>query len=441
MKKCLCTLVVLFAVLTVAAGISSYQQVKEFQGDDADTQPITELEYSWWGDLQSNEKTRQALQRYSELHPNLVFRESYGEWTDYWTRISYSAAEHQLPDIVQTDYAFLQTFVDRLMLTPLDMLVANGVIDLSNLNPTMVDMGRINGKLYGICCGVSAPVLLYNQTLLDKYSIDVPETMTLTDFAELCREVYQKTRYKSNLTSARNLDFLNYVLRGSGKSLFDGDELGISSPEDVLPFFELYETAVTEGWLIDPEGLAQRRAFDNIEQNPLIMGNGASNMSWCAFVTSDQYVTAQRKANSSIELGMTPWPATDVAAANYIYPSQFYSISVDSDQLLPSADVINFFLNDLDALYAMSVERGISSNNQYAQVQKESEEPLVLREIEYLNQVAHSQKQQISASYPSGMLEINALLDDLQKQMREKTLRADEAATAFFQRAERILSN
>lgn len=94
-----------------------------------------------------------------------------------------------MADIVQMDKAYIQQYVDNNMLVDLQPYVDSGVIDLSNVDSTVQEFGRVGDGLYAICIGVNAPALLYNKTLLEENGIEIKDYMTMDEFLDVCRRM------------------------------------------------------------------------------------------------------------------------------------------------------------------------------------------------------------------------------------------------------------
>ena len=63
-----------------------------------------------------------------------------------------------------------------------------------------LNIGAVDGSIYGICLTVSPPAMIYNATLLNENGIEIHDNMTLDEFFEKCREVYEKTGVKTNIS-------------------------------------------------------------------------------------------------------------------------------------------------------------------------------------------------------------------------------------------------
>jgi len=218
------------------------------------------LGFSWWGNQTRNERTQSALDLYSQLYPGVTFDCQFSDWGDYWNKLATASAGHNLSDLVQMDYKYLRQYVDNKILVDLTPYIESGALDVSKVDPGILESGSIDGGVYAICAGVNAPALLYNKTLLDENGITVKDNMTMDEFYVICKEVYEKTGMKTNISYGLGENYIDYTLRSQGVELYsvDGNTLGAASADDLKSYFEIYENGLSEGWMIQPEVFAER---------------------------------------------------------------------------------------------------------------------------------------------------------------------------------------
>ena len=226
------------------------------------------MSVAWWGNQTRNERTQQVLDTYGEAN-GISFDGQFAEWSDYWNKLATASAGHTLPDVVQMDYSYLQQYVSNGLLVDLTPYVEDGTLDVSNVSETVLNSGKVDGKLYAIPLGVNVPAVMYNKDLLDENGIEIHDNMTLDEFYDVCREVYEKTGYKTDVFYGNGADYCAYVLRGEGGHLYNGSEIG-ATEEQIEAFFDIYETGIAEGWACDPAIYAER-TIGTPEQMPLVL--------------------------------------------------------------------------------------------------------------------------------------------------------------------------
>ena len=139
------------------------------------------------------------------------------------------------------------------------------------------------------------------------------------------------------------------------------------SPEEMEGYYQRLMDGVAEGWLFDTEKCASVD-MATISQHPLVFGSDPSVRSWCAFAFSNQYLAFQDAAEADgIELGITSWPENNPTTANYLKPSQFFSVTTDTQNPDLAVAILNYMINDVDANTLLRAERGIPANSDVAE--------------------------------------------------------------------------
>lgn len=398
------------------------------------------LTVAWWGNQTRNERTQAALDLYTEQNPGITFDGQFSEWSDYWNKLATVSAAHSLPDVVQMDYKYLQQYVDNNLLVDLKPYIDNGTLDVSSVDPGILESGSVNGGIYALCIGVNAPSLFYNKTLLEENGIEIKDNMTTEEFMAVCREVYEKTGYKTNVSYNNGENFIDYVLRGQDIPLFDGNQLGASSAADLEPFFDFYETGREEGWHVDPAIFAER-AIGSVEQDPLVYGDRPDARSWCAFFYSNQLTAMKNAAPEGLEIGVTTWPSANPSASNYLKPSQFFSVTVDSKNPEEAVKVLNYVTNSVECNEILLGERGVPASSIVADAIAPKMDEASNVVIKYINEVVTPNSSTINPPAPDGASEVLEVIDRLEEEMFYNKISSKEAAEQLFTRANEILKS
>ena len=396
-----------------------------------------QLTIAWWGNQTRNERTQAALDLYSEQNAGVTFDPQMNAWSDYWAALATASAGGSLPDVIQMDYQYLSQYVDNNLLVDLTPYMQNGTLDMSKVNEGIVGSGSKGEGVYAVCLGVNAPALLYNKTLLDANGITVKDNMTMDEFFAVCKEVYEKTGYKTNIGYGTDNVF-NYVLRGLGHSLFTDGKLS-ATLEDAEYFFGLYEKGIKEGWHVNSSIFAEV-TVGSVEQDPMIYGSDPANMSWCAFFWSNQMTAMQNAAPEGVEIGITTWPSADPAASNYLKPSQFFSVSAQGSQQEEAVKVVNFFLNSIECNNILLAERGIPAASDVADAVAPKLDANNQKVIAFINNVVSPNSSAVPAADPTASAEVYAMVDELVEQLCYGAISASDAAAYFMEEATAIMN-
>ena len=396
----------------------------------------THLNVAWWGNQTRNDRTQAVLDLYTAEN-GTTFDVTMNNFGDYWTTMATASAGGQLPDVLQHSTTYIQQYVDNGLLLNLDPYIESGALDVSNIGESILNLGRINDGIYGICVGTNGLACLYNKTVLDEAGLKINDLTTMDDFLALCKEVYEKTGYKTDLGYGTE-NFLPYVIRGLGKSLFVDGQLGVTV-EDMTYFYGLYERGVKEGWLLGGDVFASLVA-GSVEQNPMVYGSDPSNMSWCAFNWTNQMVAMQNAAPEGMTLGLTTLPSPDPVKSNYLACSMYFSISANTAEPDEAVKFLNYFVNSVDANKILLGERGIPVSSVVGDAIADDLDDVTKQVVAFVNNVVVPNSSPTPAADPDGASEVHAANRELVEQISYGAITAEEAAQMFIDTATEILN-
>lgn len=421
---------------TTAAEAGTTETAESTEGSNSGS---ANLVMAWWGNQTRNERTQKIIDLYSEQNPGVTIDGQFSEFNDYWQKLATAAAGHSMPDIVQMDYKYLNQYVTNGLLVDLTPYIEDGTIDTADCNQDVLNSGSVNGGLYALCNGINSPALLYNKTLLDENGITVKDNMTLDEFIDVCKEVYEKTGYKTNLCYNQNEQWIEYFLRADDIVLYEDGKLGGDSYEPYADFFKLYEDGLKDGYVIDPSVFAER-SIGSVEQDPLVYGSSPETMSWCAFAYSNQLTATVSAAPEGTEIGLTTWPSADPKKSDYLKPSQFFAISTDSKNPEEAAKILNFITNDVDCNNILLGERGIPLSSKTAEAIAPNLDETTQKVITFVNDVVSANSSQVNPPSTNGASEVNDLINKLQEQVCYGQLSAEDAGKQLFEQGNQIMA-
>ena len=227
-KKALALLLASAMVFSLAAcGGSEGEGSEGGSGESSNSMTVT-----WWGSQTRNDRTTEVINMYMEENPDVKIDGQFSEWNDYWNKLATSSAGNALPDVMQMDYMYMDQYVDNGLLLDLTPYIEDGTLDMSNISENVQESQKVDGKTYAVSLGTNANALCYNKTALDEAGIEVKDNMTTDEFVELCKEVKEKTGYRTNLGySVESLP--EFWARANDIVLYEDGKLGASSAEDL----------------------------------------------------------------------------------------------------------------------------------------------------------------------------------------------------------------
>src|SRR5690606_12169377 len=145
-----------------------------------------ELQMTWWGSQSRHDRTIEVIEMYEAANPNVDIVYEFSNFTDYWPRVNTQAAGGQIACVMQHDYAFLSEWANRGLLAPLDPFIEQGIIDVSDVDPALLDGGRIDGQIYGLSLGTNSPSMIIDVDAFERAGLELPaHDWTWTDFEEI----------------------------------------------------------------------------------------------------------------------------------------------------------------------------------------------------------------------------------------------------------------
>lgn len=312
------------------------------------------LRLSWWGNVERAERTNKIIDLFKAANAGVEIEgQTLPGGGDYWTWLATQTAGGNPPDVIQMDYRYIFEYAGRGVLLPLDDLLTS-TIDLSNWREERIDVGRVDGKVYGISLGANTGAVILNLTAWEEAGIEPPTIGTTWEqFADLCTQLTSKTTrtgfFGTQDASGHETSFETY-LRQRGKALYAADgSLGFDET-DAKAWFDLWSEMRKAGACVpaDVQALSQ----GNVDTSVVTVGKAATGIA-----QSNQLVSYQ-KANTD-RLGMTSIPVIEGGQpGQYLKPSMYFSLSSQTKDPELAGKFLDFFINNPDSMQILGVERG-----------------------------------------------------------------------------------
>ena len=426
MKKFLALVLALALAMSVASSLADGLVVGTYDPASAGDYQIS---FAWWGNQVRDEVTNKVCEFFHENYPNITFNPNAQNWNNYWSLMLTSAANNDLPDLMQQDYAFIEQWVEAGDLLDLTPYIESGALDLSKVPQNIIDTGKVGEGIYAVCAGVNAPSLLYNKTLTDELGIEVPRNLTWDRFVEISKEINEKRGQFVVYGQGNSENPVTYYARGLGHTaLFEKEGVTLTA-EEAAGYNARLMKGEEEGWLMNTDQIANVNVND-LAQNPLVYGATDDVRSWCAFAFSNQIAAYQAAANADgIALGITNWASDDPVASNYMKPSQFFSVTTDTKNPDLAVAFLNFLINDPQANTILRAERGVPANSDVAAAIADAVnqiDPTYGLVVEYLAFVAENS----SPIFPPLPAYSGTVNDDVIKRLSDEALLKNPTITA-----------
>ena len=419
----------------VLSGCSGGQEEPKETGNAAESQEDTDkkpvaLRFAWWGSQARNDQTQEVVELFEKEYPWITVECEFVGWDQYFDNLSTQIAAGDMPDILQHDYRYLETYVNKNLLLPLDEHIGKE-IDLSNVDENYLTGGIVNDKTYGISMGMNTFAVEYDETTFEKYGVEVPDrSWTYDDFVNICGQFKEKGIYGCDLTNFE--DWALYFLRTKGVTLYSQEGKGLGYEEDSImeELFQMRLDLVNDGLLPTPDVANQA---SGTEDSLIVRGDAAMVTYW------SNATAAVANATEDI-IKVLPMFGPDADKGCYIKPSMFLSISAQTEHPEECALLIDFITNNEAANKVMMGERGVPISSEIREALKPELDETSQSIFDLLDYaVDHSSP--INKPDPEGAGEVVTLLQELEEQVLYKELTPAEAAGRFRTEATEILES
>lgn len=437
MKKTLAvlflTMVMLLSLLACSTGKISSNGGKNTATAQANTPSARkiELRVAWWGGQSRNDKFNKMFDAYESEHPNIkIIREFNGE-TQFVEKVTIQAAGGNAPDVFQASSFYLDDFIERKMFRELDDMIASGDIDLSDFEQIDIQAGQKNGKQYLILWGHIITGIIYNADLLTEMDIALPQNeWTWDEYVQTLKNVQKNIGPEKWATEDEGglYRVFECFAQMKGKSLFEGDKLGIGK-EDMIEWFNMW-VELREAGVVPSADIQNEQGGKILEQSML-----AANKVAMVSTSSNQLVTFQSLTEDDLNIVSYPWIEGAVRQTPMIASGM--GISANTRYPKEAAHLINWLVNSESAQAIFLAEHG---------------QPPSRKMQEFFIPLANKAQMEENAFFtamipeivpypaqPAGSNSIKTLLLQENEAIAFKQKTIEKAVDDFFKQAEQIL--
>lgn len=320
------------------------------------------IDFSWWGGDVRNQYTQAVIDLYEKAHPNVKVNGTTTDFGSYWQKASVQAAGKSLPCVPQMQNRTMADYADRCALLPLDDLVKDGVLNVSNIPKAVLDSGRgSDGKLYEIPYGLAFGGVAVNTTQLEDLGLDLPpkgDKFNWTWFSKWLESIHEKTQATVTGQIGGNQDYFEAWVRSYGEDLFKKDgSLGFT--KKTLTAFWDYSEALRKAGVTDSPARASEITNQATEQSDISQGKQQVRE-----IPPNQLPAVQLTLNTTKpgqKVKAYPLPSGPKGSGVALWASGL-SISANCKNVPTAASFINFFVNDPDAALAFHSDNGANTN-------------------------------------------------------------------------------
>lgn len=424
---------------TDSSGETSSAEETQKDGENA-SEDVVEIRMSWWGDTTRNEKYNEICDRFEAENPDVKVIREFGSWNDYWDKLATQVAGGNAPDVISMHVQYVSDYAGRDVLADLQPYIDSGILDVSKMESGIVDGCKYNGIMCLVPMGITFTNMLVNQTLLEKYGIDVPtnttdytwnDLMAMGEKLKAAADAAGETAYIAGDSSTVYTMF-RYMARQSGGDLYTEDgKLGFE--ESTLVEWFSYWNEMREKGLIPDAASSTEDAAAPIEQKMFTMGN----VGFICTPANQLYQFQEQMPDSVITLARNPI-GNDGSRGEYAEGAHFSVNKNSSDEKKEAAArLINFWVNSEQSMEIFQTDQGVPANSDMAEYVKGLVDETQGKVIDY---VLATMPVASEATYaPVGASEIQTLFEDAAGAVQFGQITAEDGAKQFYEQAQSIL--
>lgn len=395
----------------------------------------TELRMAWWGSDTRHNATLDALEAFKKAEPGIAISAEYGGYSNYFEKLSTQLAARSAPDLVQMSVDGFPSLASKGALMDLNTLVDKGLLDLSSFDAGVLEQGQQDGKQVTLPIGLTAPIILTDQSVLDKLGLSYAATSGWDGYAELATEVASGTPdgYWGTADGGGYRGFLETWIRQDGATFFDVDgQLGFTKGQ-LADFFAYWERLRSANVAV-PAG-EQAIFQENLDGLPIVRGIAALDTS---FVTI--FGGLQNMVTNTLGHGPMPYEDASNSGQSPTFGLSFSIISGSKNQD-EAAKLLQFLTHDPKAVQALGFTRGVTPSSTYNEIASQgmSDDDLERSGVTYIESLREFSAGATPPPPPRGGEVQQRLLRRINEEIAFERSSIQEGVDAFFAEATAIL--
>lgn len=319
-------------------------------------QPV-ELRMSWWGGNSRHQSTLKAIAAFEQKYPDIKVKAEYTGWDGHLSRLTTQMASGTEPDVMQTNWPWLIIF-SKNGEGYYDLNKLKEVLDLAQYAPGDLNSTTVKGKLNGLPISVNAPVFYYNDVTWKKAGLAYPKNWDeLFAAGKVFQNKLGNTYYPYAMIDQDVLLLLNaYMMQKYQKPMFNSDGKFTWSDEQWTEAFTFVKRLTDDHVVPSPKTFSSYGKGNNYEMKPWINGEWGGTFTWN--ISIRMYIN-NLTPPAKLVLGDYVMLPDAKESGVYFKTAQMFSISKSTRHPKEAAMLVNFLLNDPQAIEVLGLERGI----------------------------------------------------------------------------------
>jgi len=409
----------------------------EAEAPVATGEPV-EIRFSWWGSEERNAIYNAITDLYEEANPHVTVLREPASWEDFWIRLATQSAGGNAPTVFGMNPQYSGDYALRGALASLEPFIADGTIDLTDIPAAVVEGGRIEDDIVMVSQGITAEAYLLNSDLMKQYDIAYPafdEDWTWEEFAQTAKDyaAVAEGSWLSGPMDGHIAHFQGYTRQGGEEFYTEDGNIGFRT-EKLIEWWNYWKD------LRDADAVPPQTEWAEDGQNPLEQRMLATGRVVLGPFPANQIELWQTANGGTFDLVRPPVGPNDVALSGLPGGSFFaVSSSATPEEQAAGAALIDFFVNNGEAIDIFLMEQGIPANTKMGERIIPQLSEAQGKAVEFVNAILPLADTDTSRDQPLGATEIEQLFGSFADQIVYGMMDIETAAHQFAEEAQAIL--
>ena len=390
----------------------------------------TTLKAAWYGGQDTHNRMKDALAIFEKKNPGVKIDVEFAPFGDFWDRLAIEYQGGSAPDVHRHSMTYLYEYEKRGLLADLGGYVGS-VIHTDSLYPGVVEIGTRKGITNAIGNNQIATALFYDKAKIAEAGVaEMFDGMTWDGYQEIAAKVAGVTGQYGTNDGGGFLTLFEQWLAQEGKELYpEAGGIGYEAA-DAEAWFAYWQAMRDSKGAPPPEITAESVGFQNA---PMVKGRAAMQTGWC-----QQIVFFQDLMEAELDLTATPTSAGATGNGHYIRALDFWVVPEGSKNKDEAAKLIDFLLNDPDAIATLGITLGGPASDQATKILRETVNATQMKVLDYLVALRENALPG-TPIWAGGHGELEATLGRLNQSVGFGQMKPAEAAAEMVSEGKRII--
>jgi oligogalacturonide transport system substrate-binding protein len=315
------------------------------------------LRFSWWGPESRHVVTLKAVKIYESRNPGIKIVGEYMDFGGYLERLVMQFSGGNQPDIMQVNWAWVETIFSKNGGNFYDMYKAKQFLRLEEFEGREKD-GVVNGHLNALPVSYTIRTLLWQKRTFDKAGLRIPKTWDDIFTSGKVFSTKLGADYYPLVGASLDVQLLvfSWAHQKFGKPMIDYNTKTVAYTKAQMKEVLLFYKKLKEGHVISPTPVHVEQTF--LGRDPdWVSGKWAGGYKW----ETEAAIYLNPLKNAVVEVGEFPQIPGTKENTSFSHPAFMYAVSTRCKYPEEAVNFLNFLLTDPEAVKVQGGSRGISA--------------------------------------------------------------------------------